>query len=197
LGSTGLGAEELPNENPDDGAAGFSESGFGVDDEPKENPDEGAGALVSVSDFGADEEPNENPDEGAGVLDSESALGAVEEPNENPDDGAEAGDGDGAAASLLFDCEDDPKEKDEAEGPLGDPLGGTAAPKANAVDGEVFGCLAPKENENDLAGVDASSVGLEGAGDSSFFSAEAAWPKLNPDPPEGVSFFSFEASFAG
>jgi hypothetical protein len=174
LGSTDLGAEELPNENPDDGAAGLSESGFGFDDEPKENPDEGAGALVSVSDLGADEEPNENPvEEGAGVLDSVSDLGAVEEPNENPDVGAEAGDGDGAGTSLLFDCEDDPKEKDEAEGPLGDPLGGTAAPKANAVDGEVFGCLAPKENENDLAGVDASSVGLEGAGDSSSFSAGA------------------------
>jgi hypothetical protein len=199
LGSTDLGAEELPNENPDDGAAGLSESDFGADDEPKENPDEGAevGAWASVSDFGADEEPNENPDEGAGVLDSESDLGAAEEPNENPDVGAEAGDGDGAAASLLFDCEDDPKEKDEAEGPLGDPLGGTAAPKANAVDGEVFGCLAPKENENDFAGVDVSSVGLEGAGDSSFFSLGADWPKLNPDPPEGVSFFSFEASFAG
>jgi hypothetical protein len=197
LRSTDLGAEELPNENPEDGAAGFSESGFGADEDPKENPDEGAGALVSVSDFGADEEPNENPDEGAGVLDSVSDLWAVEEPNENPDDGAEAGDGDGAAPSLLFDCEDDPKEKDEAEGPLGDPLGGTAAPKANAVDGEVFGCLAPKENENDFAGVDVSSVGLEGAGDSSFFSAGADWPKLNPDPPEGVSFFSLEASLAG
>jgi hypothetical protein len=199
LGSTDLGAEELPNENPEDGAAGFSESDFGADEDPKEKPDEGAGALVSVSDFGVDEEPNENPDEGAGVLFSESDLGAVEEPNENPDDGAEVGDGDGAGAgaSLLFDWEDDPKENEEAEGPLGDPLGGTAAPKANAVEGEVFGCLAPKENENDFAGVEVSSVGLEGAGDSSFFSAEAAWPKLNPDPPEGVSFFSFEASFAG
>jgi len=175
LGSTDLGAEELPNENPDDGAAGFSESVFGADEEPKENPDEGAeaGALVSVSDFGADEEPNENPDEGAGILDSVSDLGAVEEPNENPDDGAEAGDGDGAGASLLFDCEDDPKENEEAEGPLGDPLGGTAAPKANAVDGEVLGCLAPNENENDFAGVEVSSVGLGGAGDSSFFSSGA------------------------
>ena len=173
LGSTDLGAEELPNENPDDGAAGFSESGFGADEDPNEKPDEGAGALASVSDFAADEEPNENPDEGAGVLDSVSDLAAVEEPNENPDDGAETGDGDGAGASLLFDCEDEPKEKDEAEGPLGDPLGGTAAPKANAVEGEVLGCLAPNENENDFAGVDVSSVGLEGAGDSSFFSAEA------------------------
>ena len=174
MGSTGLGVEELPNENPDDGAAGFSASDFGADEDPNENPDEGAGALGSVSDFGADEEPNENPDEGAGVFDSASDLGAADEPNENPDVGAETGDGDGAGASLLFDCEDDPKEKDDAEGPLGDPLGGTAAPKANAVEGEVFGCLAPKENEKDFAGVDVSSDGLEGAGDSSFFFSAGA-----------------------
>jgi hypothetical protein len=164
-----------------------SESGLEADDDPNEKPDEGAdGALLSESALGADDDPNEKPDED--VVDdllSESALGAADDPNENPDDGA------GVDASP--DLDDEPNEKDEAEGPLGDPLGGTAAPNANAVEGEVFGCLAPKENENDLAGVEVSPVGL---GVSSFFSAGVVGLKVNP--LEGVSFFSvFEVSLGG
>jgi hypothetical protein len=92
---------------------------------------------------------------------SESVFADIdEEPNENPDDGV--------GASLPLDCVDEPKENDEAEGPLGEPFEGTAAPNENAVEGDVEGCLAPNENANGLAGVDvaAASVGLVGSTDA-------------------------------
>ena len=177
LGSADFGVEEDPKENPELGA-----DELGAADEPKENPDVGAvdvGVLFS-SDFGADDEPNEKPDVGAAALTSESGFeaGAEDEPNEKPDEGvvdtfvssAFGTEDDGVGASLLL--EEEPNEKDDAEGPLGDPLGCTAAPNANAVEGEVEGCLAPNENEKGSAGVEVvffSSVTFGVA--SSFFSS--------------------------
>lgn len=174
--SSDFGADEEPNEKPEEGAVDvlFS-SDLGAEEEPNENPDEGADDLASVSGLGADEDefPKENPEEGAaGPLPSVSDLGAEDDPNENPDVDAAGG---GASLALL----DEPNEKEEAAGPLGDPLDGTAAPNANAVEGEVFGCLAPKENENDLAGVEVDVVSSFSVPfvfvvvDSSFFSAAA------------------------
>jgi hypothetical protein len=88
----------------------------------------------------------------------------------------------------------DPKEKFEADGPLGDPLAGTAAPKENAVDGEVEGGLAPKEKLKDLAGVEFESTfgssGLDGV------VVDVDEPKLNGF--EGLlCSFSFSACGAG
>jgi hypothetical protein len=109
------------------------------------------------------DDPNEKP--GAGF----SVDGAVDDPNEKL--GAESG-----AGFSLEGVVDDPNENPEADGPLGEGLAGTAAPNEKAVEGEVLGCLAPNEKENDFAGVASFfSLGSEGVSvdglDSCFFSA--------------------------
>jgi len=88
----------------------------------------------------------------------------------------------------------DPNEKFEADGPPGEPLAGTAAPKENAVEGDVEGGLAPKEKLKDLAGVEFESTfassGLDGV------VVDADEPKLNGF--EGLlCSFSFSAWGAG
>lgn len=105
-------------------------------EEPNENPDEGAGVLLG----GADE-PNEKPEEGAEAvgLASVSGFGADDDPKENPDVAAGAGVDEGAADSLVDALEDAPNENPEADGPLGDPFAGTAAPNEKAVEGDVEG----------------------------------------------------------
>lgn len=89
----------------------------------------------------------------------------------------------------------EPNENVDADADaLGDPLDGTAAPKANAVEGEVEGGLEPNENPaNGLAGVVlelASDFGSEAE-----VAGLAGVPKLNPlvagaDVDFGSSFFS-------
>lgn len=138
---------------------------------------------------GAADEPNEKP-EGAGAagLTSVSVFGADDDPNEKPDVGAGAGVDEGAADSLPDALEDEPNENPEADGPLGDPFAGTAAPNEKAVEGDVEGALTPNEKANDLAGVDVSAFSSAGLG---------AEPKLNGFDGFGSSFFSSVAFSAG
>lgn len=129
-------------------------------DEPNENPDD-AGLGCSLLACGADDDPNENPDEvlaGSGASPA-ATVGVLleEEPKLKPEGFAEV----------------DPNENVEADGPLGEPFAGSAAPKENAVEGEVEGGFAPKEKLNDFAGVDVESA----LGSSGFEGVDE--PKLN------------------
>lgn len=117
--------------------------------------------------------------EGSGAVVA-TAAGVDEEPKLKPDG---------------FDAVD-PNEKFEADGPPGEPLAGTAAPKENAVDGDVEGGLAPNEKLKDLAGVEFESTfgssGLDGV------VVDVDEPKLNGFEGLLCSFsFSFGAAGAG
>lgn len=112
-----------------------------------------------------------------------------DDPNEkpDPDDCAAA-----AGAALGVGVDDDPNENVGAALPLGDPLLGTAAPNENAVDGEVEGGLALKENPlNAFCGVETLSAGVAGAWAALVLADEEVEvePKLNPVADFGASSF--------
>jgi hypothetical protein len=126
-----------------------------VDGAPNENPDDaGLGCSPALDACRVEDEPNVKPEEVdlAGPSCAAAGAGVDEDPKLNPDVPA--------PAPVLVLALDEPNENVEAEGPPGDPLLGTAAPNENAVDGDVEGCLAPKEKLNDLAGVEVGSVVL-------------------------------------